>query len=145
VSRRTERIAALMRQELSRIILSHLSDPRIGFVTLTRVDVAPDLSLARVQVSVLGTPTQQQTALQGLNSARRRIQRDLGDAVELRRVPELVFHLDPGVKHSIRISSLLAELAREGAPAEEKAPEESPEDGETSPEGETEETQDHDR
>ena len=113
MTRRTKQVAELIRHELSRIILEDLGDPRIGFVTLTRVEVTTGLRAARVFVSILGSSSRQRTTLRGLNSARRRIRADLGERLVMRRTPEITFHLDEGVKHSIRISSILSELARE--------------------------------
>jgi ribosome-binding factor A len=111
--RRTERLAELIRRELGRILSGGLGDPRIGFVTLTRVEVSPDLTLARVYLSVLDSPAKERTTLQGLNSAKRRIRGELGEALELRRMPELAFFADRGVKQSIRISGILTDLERE--------------------------------
>lgn len=113
VTRRTERVAELIRQELSRIVVAELNDPRIGFVTITRVEVPSDMRSARVSVSILGSPAEERTALRGLDSARGRIQAQLGEKLELRYVPQITFHRDPGVKHSLRISTLLSEIARD--------------------------------
>ena len=112
--RRPERLAELIRRELGRILSGGLGDPRIGFVTLTRVEVSPDLTLAKVHLSVLdSSPAKERTTLQGLNSAKRRIRGELGDVLKLRRMPELAFFADHGVKQSIRISSILTDLERE--------------------------------
>jgi ribosome-binding factor A len=112
--RRTERLAELIRRELGKILTSGLGDPRIGFVTLTRVEVSPDMTLAKIHVSILDpSPANERTTMQGLNSAKKRIRRDLGDCLKLRRMPELAFFADRGVKESIRISSILTDLERE--------------------------------
>ena len=66
---RPERVAEFMREEISRIIIHELSDPRIGFVTVTGVDVSPDLANARVSVSVMGTDAQKRTSLRGLRNS----------------------------------------------------------------------------
>ena len=95
------------------MLVAELCDPRIGFATLTRVEVSSDLRNARVFVSILGTAAQQRTALRGLESARKRIRRTLGERLELRRVPEVSFRLDPGVKRSVRMTSLLSALVEE--------------------------------
>lgn len=122
VIRRPKRVAELIRQELSKILLADLHDPRIGFLTITRVKVPADLRTAQVYVSVLGSPAQQRSTLRGLRSARGRIQGELGNRIELRRVPEISFHADDRVKQALRVSSLLAELAQERNAAED-APE----------------------
>jgi len=118
LSRRSARVSELIRQELGNIFLTELNDPRIGFVTLTRVEITPDLRNAQIYVSVMGTESKQRTALRGLNSATKRIRGALGNRVDLRCVPELAFHLDTGVKRSVEMSSLLAELAQERAESE---------------------------
>jgi len=113
--RRTERLAELIRRELGLILTGGLGDPRIGFVTLTRVEVSPDLALAKVYLSVMemDSPAKERTTLQGLNSAKKRIRRELGEVLKLRRMPEIAFFADHGVKQSIRISSILTDLERE--------------------------------
>jgi ribosome-binding factor A len=111
--RRTERLAELIRRELGRILSGGLGDPRIGFVTLTHVEVSPDLTLAKIYLSVMDSEAKERTTLQGLNSAKRRIRGELGDVLQLRRMPELAFFADHGVKRSIRISGILTDLERE--------------------------------
>ena len=120
MSRRPARVSELIRQELGNIFLTELNDPRIktGSITLTRVEISPDLKSAQVHVSIMGMASKQRTALRGLNSARKRIRGVLGNRIGLRRVPELSFHLDTGVKRSVEMSSLLAELAQERAESE---------------------------
>ena len=134
-----KRVAELVRHELGQILAAGLHDPRIGFVTITRVEVASDLKAARIFVSILGPEAPQRTALRGLESARARIQTKLGDRLGLRRVPEISFHIDERIKQSIRMSSLLSGLARERAeeqpprettePRAAEGPEETPENG----------------
>jgi ribosome-binding factor A len=111
--RRTERLAELIRRELGRILIGGLGDPRIGFVTLTRVEVSPDMELAKIYLSVMDSPANERTTLQGLNSAKRRIRGELGEILKLRRMPQLAFFADHGIKQSIRISSILTDLERE--------------------------------
>ena len=131
--RRTERLAELIRRELGRILSGGLGDPRIGFVTITRVEVSPDLTLAKVHLSVLDpSPANERTTLQGLNSAKRRIRGELGDCLKLRRMPEIAFFADHGVKQSLRISGILTDLERERSklargPDEAPAPDDSKE------------------
>ena len=113
MTRRIKRVAALLRHELSSILLSEVDDPRVGFVTVTGVTMSPDLREAEVTLSILGEPAKQRTALRGLTSARNRIRGVLGKRTELRCVPELTFRLDNAVKKSIEMSKLLADLAHE--------------------------------
>ena len=111
--RRPERLAELIRRELGRILSGGLGDPRIGFVTITNVEVSPDLALAKIYLSVMDSPANERTTLQGLNSAKRRIRGELGEILKLRRMPQLAFFADHGIKQSIRISSILTDLERE--------------------------------
>jgi len=113
VSRRSERVAEVIRQEAGRIIVSKLNDPRIGFVTVTRVEVSADLSVAKIYVSVLNQKGREGATLRGLESAKRHIQNAIGESLGLRKTPALIFRADPGVKQSIRIGGILNELARE--------------------------------
>ncbi len=116
------------------MLIGELSDPRIGFVTLTRVEVASDLSLAKAHVSVMGEGADERMTLAGLNSARKRVRSTLKDRLQLRRMPEILFCLDSGVKRSIRMSGILSELARERG---EAPPSPEPEEPEKEPEEES--------
>ena len=109
-SRRLEKVAQLLKQELGRIIMHRLHDPRVGFITITRVALSPDLRNARVYVSVLGEEAAQRKTLAGLEHARGHIQSELSRHIDLRRLPLLSFHLDRGVKHSFRVSQILSEV-----------------------------------
>lgn len=114
-------MAEAIRKEAGRIILSELSDPRIGFVTVTRAEVSPDLGVAKIFVSVLNGGKSEAATLRGLESAKRHIQNAIGDILRLRKTPELIFRLDPGVKRSIRMGGILNELARERGEAADPA------------------------
>jgi ribosome-binding factor A len=98
VSRRTERIGEQLRGEIARILREETTDPRIGMVTLTRVDVAPDLGNARVYWSVMSEkPEELESTAEGLASAAAFVRRRLSRVLELRRVPELHFRHDPSL------------------------------------------------
>jgi ribosome-binding factor A len=92
------------------MISRELKDPRIGFATVTRVEVSPDLHHARVLVSVLGTPEEQAGTMAGLSSAAGFIRHEIGHRLTLRRVPELTFLLDHGAEQSEKIEILLQKL-----------------------------------
>ena len=94
-------------------ILTELKDPRVRHVTVTYVEVSPDLRLAKVHVSVRGDETQQRLSLQGLRSAAGFLQQKVGQRVETRYTPRLRFELDMGVKRSMEITQILDELAKE--------------------------------
>jgi ribosome-binding factor A len=130
---RRERIAESMRGEISRIFLLGMHDPRVGFVTVTGVDLSPDLRHARVYVSVLGdAPTQEET-LRALVGARGWVRRELAHSLTLRRVPDLSFRLDTTGEQGERIERLIRETRPAGEP---DAARESPPPGSAGPEDE---------
>jgi ribosome-binding factor A len=111
--RRAERLAHQIRNEVAELIERGLNDPRIGFATVTRVEVSPDLHHARVLVSVMGTVEAQKQTLQGLSSAAGYIRHEIGRNLRLRYTPELVFALDHGAEQSEKIETLLQKLKNE--------------------------------
>lgn len=113
---RGERLAEEIHRELADILLSRVSDPRLGLATVTRVEVSSDGAHARVLVSFLGDEMADASGLQALESAAGFIRGELGRRLEVRRVPELAFRADPGMRHSLRIQ---AELRRLGLAREE--------------------------
>jgi ribosome-binding factor A len=126
VTRRTERLGEEIREEVAQMVAGELKDPRIGFVTVTRVALAPDLRLARVFVGVLGTEKQRQTSLAGLKQASGFMRHELGQRLRLRHTPELLFQYDEGLEASERVARLLEEIrtapaAESAAPASESA------------------------
>ena len=120
MTRRTERLGEEFREEIARMIGSQLKDPRIGFVTVTRVEVVPDLRNAKVYVGVLGTPAEREKTLVGLRQAAGFMRRALGQKLRLRHAPELAFVYDEGLEAHDRIARLLAEVkAGDAAPSSE--------------------------
>jgi ribosome-binding factor A len=122
--KRLERVNQLVRHEISHLLQRELKDPRLGFVTVTGVDVAPDLRTARVYVSVLGSEADWQGSLAALDSAKGYIRNWLGPRLRTRAVPHLTFHPDRSMAHAAHIQSLLEELRPSGPPAaaEDDAP-----------------------
>ena len=113
-NRRVERIAEVLKQAISKIVITELKDPRMGFLTITKVEPSPDLTSAKVFVSVLGdSPSVERQTMKALASAAGYIRREAGDLVSLRTVPELRFVVDGSIKKSIRISKLIAEAMSE--------------------------------
>jgi ribosome-binding factor A len=110
MTRRTERLGEEIREEVAQMIASELKDPRIGFVTVTRVSLGPDLRLARVFVGVLGTDKQRAASLAGLKQASGFMRRALGQRLRLRHTPELLFQYDEGLEASDRVARLLDEI-----------------------------------
>ena len=107
--RRTERLAEEIREEVARIIGRGLKDPRIGFVTVTRVELTPDLRTAHVYVGVLGDEAQRDKTLAGLKQAAGFIRRELGQRIRMRHIPELAFQYDEGLDATDRVAQLLDE------------------------------------
>jgi len=99
-------------------ILTSVRDPRVKDVTVTRAEMAPDMRSATVYVSVMGSPSKQQTALRGLASSAGFLQSRIADSIETRYTPRLRFELDKGVKHALEIDQLLREVlpSDDGAP-----------------------------
>jgi ribosome-binding factor A len=94
--------------------LADLKDPRIGLVTVTAVEVSPDLREGRVFVSVLGNERKRQRTLEGLESAHGYLQSRLAHELELKRTPHLSFAYDPTVERGVRMTKLIDELAPDG-------------------------------
>ena len=110
MSRRTDRVADVLRAELSSLLLRDVHDPRVKMASVTEVDVSPDLRRAVVKVSVLGDDEQRQETIEGLRHARGFLRTELAHRLRLRATPELVFELDRGAEHSQQISDLLESL-----------------------------------
>lgn len=101
------RINELLREVIGAAIAGELSDPRIGFVTVTSVETAPDLRSARVYVSVLGSEDERESTLAGLRSSHGVLQSRIAAETRMRRTPTLTFHYDDTVEKGVRISRLL--------------------------------------
>ncbi len=110
MSRRTERVADLLRSELSDLILRQVQDPRVSLATVVAVDVSPDLQRAVVRVSVLGDEPHRAEAIAALQHARGYLRSQLAARLRLRVTPELDFKLDRGAEHAQRITDLLESL-----------------------------------
>lgn len=109
--RRIMRLNHLLRQELSELLLRQVKDPRLAvMVSITEVEVTPDLRYARVFVSILGSPQEKQNVLIGLRSATNYLRRELSDRLDLRHVPWLTFIQDDSIERGTRILSMLHEL-----------------------------------
>lgn len=111
---RTDRIDQLLRQEIGAILAKDVQDPRIGFVTVTDVETAPDLSVARVWVSVIGQPAERDLTMKALEHAMPFVRHELGSRIRLRRVPELQLRVDDTVQRGTRVLQLLAEIEAGG-------------------------------
>jgi ribosome-binding factor A len=103
------RVDEAVRAVLSEAIATDLSDPRVGFVTVTAVKTSPDLRHARVYVSILGDERQREQTLQALRSAHGFLQGRLAAQLTLKHTPLLAFHFDPSIERGMRITQLLAQ------------------------------------
>lgn len=119
MSRRTERVAEVIREVVSHCVLFELSDPRIQGVTVVRAEVSGDLRHAKVFVSLMGEEREQKLAEHGLRSARGYLQRKLADRLATRYTPVIDFVIDAGVKRSLEMSRLLRDILPEDAADEE--------------------------
>lgn len=110
---RTERLADQIRDDVAEMVAGELKDPRIGFATVTRVELSADLRHARVLVSVLGGEDTKRETLEGLSWAAGYVRREIGRRLRLRRAPEVFFVLDRGLEQQRRVESLLEKLKEE--------------------------------
>jgi len=115
VSMRTTRVNELLRAEISELLLREVKDPRVsrGMVTITEVQVTPDLRHAVVYVSHLGTEAERKEALEGLKNSAHFLHRELVHRLSLRNVPELVFKFDPSIERGARLAELINQVGAE--------------------------------
>jgi ribosome-binding factor A len=112
-NRRPEQVAETLRQVVTDALMREVRDPRVGFVTVTAVQVTNDLSHATVMVSVPGDEAARERAIAGLRSAAGFLRSRVAKTLTTRTVPELHFELDRGLAHAARIDELLNEIRRE--------------------------------
>src|SRR5687768_9847857 len=125
MSRRTEMLGSTIQKELATIIMRELNDPRLtGMPSITRVKVSPDLSVADVYVTIMGTPGQQNAALNALRHSAGMMRTKLTKFLSLRQSPYLKFHIDENLKKEIAVLDLLRKVADENAELDRKRAEE---------------------
>lgn len=116
MTRRQDRVADLVRLQISRILLRDIHDPRVRMASVTHVEMSPDLRYARISVSVLGSEAERIEAARALQRARGYLRKRLATELKtLRAVPELSFELDRGAEYSQHISDLLEQLDDHGS------------------------------
>ncbi|CRK80479.1 30S ribosome-binding factor RbfA [Neobacillus massiliamazoniensis] len=120
MSHRANRVGEQMKKELSDIIGRKIKDPRIGFVTVTDVQVTGDLQQAKVYISVLGDDEQRENTLKGLAKAKGFIRSEIGQRIRLRKTPEIIFEFDESIDYGNRIETLLHQLQPVEKPVEKK-------------------------
>ncbi|MFK7766298.1 MAG: 30S ribosome-binding factor RbfA [Mariniblastus sp.] len=109
-SRRVLKAAQAIREVVGMAIIADLKDPRIRDVTVTLVEVSPDMRMAKVNVSVMGDETKQQLCLRGLQSSAGYLQQKVGKRIDTRYTPRIQFVLDEGIKHSMLVTKILEEV-----------------------------------
>ena len=111
MGRRPERLAEEIREEVARMVATELKDPRLGFVTVIRVELAHDLGYAKVYVGVLGDERKREKGLTALRSAAGFVRRELGRRLRIHHTPEIDFRYDKGIEATDRVARLLQEEA----------------------------------
>ena len=110
---RIEKLQELIKQEMSKMLLREIKDPRIGFVTVTDVEMTGDLREAKIYVSVMGDEKKVKDSLKGLQSALGFIRREIGKRIRLRFTPEISFALDTSLDYSEHIQKILLDIEKD--------------------------------
>ncbi len=111
--KRSQRVSDLLRKEIADIIMYKLKDPRIGFITVTGVDVTDDIKIARIYVSIL-KDEERKTTIAILNSAKSFIRSELSKRLRMRSIPSIEFRLDASIEYGNKIDKLLKKIEGEG-------------------------------
>jgi ribosome-binding factor A len=120
--RRNDRVAEAIREEVATFLAEDVKDPRVtGLVTVTGVDATRDLRQAKVFVSIMGTPEERASTMEGLASVAAHLRSRVGRALRLRLAPEISFRYDETVTHAARIETLLSQVKRGELPGDEEA------------------------
>lgn len=116
-NRRVERVASLIKREISQMMMLDIKDDRVGagMVSVTDVDVSGDLQHAKVFVSIYGTPEAKAETMEGLHAATGFVRSELGQRLRLRRTPEIIFKEDVGMERGTNVLNLINQLSRERA------------------------------
>jgi ribosome-binding factor A len=110
---RSDRVQVEMKKEISRILQEDLKDPRVGFVTVTRIDLTGDLRHAKVYFSIFGDEAKQKTGEEGIKSAAGFIRKLIGERLKLKYVPELSFRVDKSIEYSIGLEETFERMHNE--------------------------------
>jgi len=106
--KRSQRVQELLLEEISKLIQHGLKDPRIGFVTVTRIELSDNLKNAKVHVSIMGSEEEKEKSIEGLNSAKGYLRSSLGKNLYLKHIPELHFKLDEAADHVEKITKIIS-------------------------------------
>lgn len=116
---RIEKLQELIKQETSKMLLYDIKDPRIGFVTVTDVEMTGDLREAKIYVSIMGNDEQIKDTMDGLKSALGFVRREIGKRIRLRFTPEISFAPDKSLDYSEHIQKILLQIEKERVPGED--------------------------
>lgn len=114
-NRREDQLSGVITRELSDLMHTRMKDPRIGFASITGVELSHDLRYAKVFVSVLGSSQEQRETMRGLGSATGFLRHELAQRLTIRHVPEIAFHLDESIARGARVLDLLKQVQGESA------------------------------
>jgi ribosome-binding factor A len=117
-TRRQEQLSELIAHELRDLIRTMMKDPRVGFASITEVELSADLRHAKVFVSVFGTPEEQQATMRALEHGSGFLRHELAQRLQIRYTPEIVFRLDESIARGARILQLIHEIEAESQHAE---------------------------
>ncbi|HWS84775.1 MAG TPA: 30S ribosome-binding factor RbfA [Ktedonobacteraceae bacterium] len=118
---RQEKLGELIAAELSELLRTRVKDPRVGFASITHVEVSGDLRHAKVFVSVMGSPEERDATMQGLKNATGFLRHELATRLVLRYMPEIVFKLDKSIEEGSRILELIQKVEQEDRQRSEKS------------------------
>jgi ribosome-binding factor A len=114
--KRSEKVADLIQKEISQMLVKSIKDPRIGFVTITKVTVSEDCRFAKIYFSVAGTLAERESSMKGLDSAKGYVRKELGRRIRLRYTPEIMFQFDPSIEYAIHMEELIQSIHQEKEP-----------------------------
>lgn len=117
---RVRKLQEFIKQEVSQMLMRGMKDPRIGFTTVTDVEVTGDLRQAKIYVSLFGSDKEKADTLQALKHARGHVRSELGKILNLRHVPEIDFDKDTSLDYSMHIESLINEIHQEPTSTEKE-------------------------
>ena len=112
-TRRIRRLEGVLQEEISDILRKEVRDPRVGFASITRVEVAADMSQAKVFVSIYGSDEEKKECLKALDSAAGFIRLQIGERIRARQTPEILFRLDESIEQGARVFELLRQVQEE--------------------------------
>jgi len=118
--KRSSRVADQIRKDVSEIILLSLKDPKLGFITITHVELTDDLRYAKIFYTVLGEEEARKESQKGLERAKGFIQREMGRRIRLKHTPEIIFKYDHSIERAARIEQLLKQMQKQSRLEDER-------------------------